>query len=758
MGTGGGAWIIPLNEAVDVPVTMVGGKAAVLGRLAGAGLPVARGVCLTVLAYESFITEGGLADVIRMELGRKSLDSMRWEELWDAALRIRSAFLTAPIPDRLAGAIRESLGRFDGRRPLAVRSSAPGEDSASRSFAGLHESVVGVAGADEVLTAVRVVWASLWSDAALLYRKELSLDPSSSRMAVLIQEMVSGEASGVAFARDPRDQTLDREIIEAVPGPCGNLVDGLVDPDRWILRHSSGEVLTWKGGERESTDTAPPLLETHEVSTIHGTLNVVEQLLGWPPDLEWTDGHAALTVLQARPITSGSVRDGEDARTWYLTLRPTFERLRALATRVADVLIPELSREAARLAGDELEAMTDDQLARAIEHRHDVLQHWRGVYHDEFIPFAHGVRYLGAYYNDAVRPDDPYEFLGLLRGERFLAAQRNEEVHSLAKELRAEPGLLAALERCGAGSDGVGPTQWRAWRETVGACPGGPGFVDRLEQIARAHFDTAFGDARLADRPDLLVSLVTRLARASDGVSRTAPVETQALEERLYAGVGPARRKEASDVLAIGRLSWRLRDDDNVLMGRLEGQLLLGLAIGAARLRARGRLEGDGPGEAQAGQVAEALRGHSTDPVMLGPRASAEAPGAGAASAAPRQLIGQPASPGLATGPARIVRTAEDLGRFHAGDVLVCDAIQPTMTQVVPLAAAIVERRGGMLIHGAIIARELGIPCVNGVARVTDLVTDGEALTVDGHLGIVSVGAPEFDLETAGPTRAVATS
>ena len=80
---------------------------------------------------------------------------------------------------------------------------------------------------------------------------------------------------------------------------------------------------------------------------------------------------------------------------------------------------------------------------------------------------------------------------------------------------------------------------------------------------------------------------------------------------------------------------------------------------------------------------------------------------------------------------------------------MVCDAIQPTMTHLLPLASAIVERRGGMLIHGAIIARELGVPCVNGVAQATSLLNDGDLLTVDGHLGIVTVGEPEFGMEGA---------
>jgi hypothetical protein len=110
------------------------------------------------------------------------------------------------------------------------------------SFAGLHESIVGVEGDRAVLDAVRTVWASLWSDAALLYRRELSLDPHRSRMAVLVQAVELAERSGVAFNRDPRSLDADRAVIEAVPGPCALLVDGSVDPDRWILARQIPEL------------------------------------------------------------------------------------------------------------------------------------------------------------------------------------------------------------------------------------------------------------------------------------------------------------------------------------------------------------------------------------------------------------------------------------------------------------------------------------------------------------------------------------
>jgi pyruvate,water dikinase len=105
-----------------------------------------------------------------------------------------------------------------------------------------------------------------------------------------------------------------------------------------------------------------------------------------------------------------------------------------------------------------------------------------------------------------------------------------------------------------------------------------------------------------------------------------------------------------------------------------------------------------------------------------------------------RQIVGQPAGPGIATGKARVILDDDKLFDFKAGEVLVCDAIDPNMTFVVPLAAAIVERRGGMLIHGAIIAREYGIPCVTGIPGATELISSGDQITVDGYLGIVVIG------------------
>jgi pyruvate,water dikinase len=743
--------LIPLHAVEARHEPIVGGKAAKLSQLARAGFTVPRGVCLTTWAYESFVGDSDIVNTIRMELGRKSLDEMRWEEIWDAALRIRAAFMSQPLSDSLQSTIAEVLSAFDSSTPLAVRSSAIGEDSADRSFAGLHESIIGVRRTNAVRDAVRLVWASLWSDAALLYRKELGLDPARSRMAVLIQEMVDDDRSGVAFARDPREPRTEHAIIESVPGPCSLLVDGMVDPDRWEIHRKTRSVIAWRPGQREGSNDDGPLLEPRDLEKILETLLSVEQLFSWAPDIEWTGRSETLTVLQARPITTVAPEE-DDKRSWYLSLRPSDLRLRDLRKRVSEQLIPELEALGQALAAEQLDPLDDEQLAQAIRARADSVAEWKKIYWDEFIPFAHGVRRLGTYYNDAVKPDDPYEFVGLLRDQPLLAAQRNRAIAVLAQQLGSHDSVRAAVERLL--REHAGSMKWVDFRrellqiEDVAAR-----FVEGFERLSERFLDVTYDDERLYDQPEPLLWNIVELSRLPDRrpqSSRASGESASVLQQRLLDAVGPERHEEAQHVLETGRVSWKLRDDDNLLVARLQSQLLRALSVAASRLRDRGQLGDEGkPNASHVEPLVQALRVPNAAPIVLAPHTAATKsnPLPTAQGESARQLIGQPASPGLATGTVRCIRGRDALSKFRRGEILVCDAIEPTMTHLVPLASAIVERRGGMLIHGSIIARELGIPCVNGVRNAADVLKDGDFVTVDGHLGIVTVGAAEFDLE-----------
>jgi len=745
--------VVSLRDAGALGNQSVGGKAEKLSDLIAFGYRVPQGFCITTEAYRRFVDDGALNDVIAMELGRKSPSSMRWEEIWDAALRIRSAFLQTLLPSDVAREIVAGC-RALTKQSLVVRSSAPLEDSAQRSYAGLHESVIGVNGDNALLDAVRVVWASLWSDAALLYRRELELDVDESAMAVVVQELVATDRSGVAFGIDPRAPGGDRQVIEAVPGLCRDLVDGAVDPDRWLVARSSGEILAWHQGKRAGRPENP-LLDSEDLGRLHHTLNSIEKRFGWAPDLEWTGRGADFSILQARPVTTGTGQEGDDQRDWYLSLRPGTAKLRKLCDRVVADLIPKLEAEGRRLAAASVEELTDGELADAIDSRAATFCEWKQIYWDEFIPFAHGVRQLGTYYNDAVKPEDPYEFTKILAHQPMIAAERNAALCDVAAWLKNESALLEVLRVSPLSPSAATDETWVALAAELAGVAGGRELIAELDRVRERYMDVVHDGIQLDTRPDILLhvvmELVERKSTALDPSNRTIRSTRDDYVQRLLEAVGPERCDEARSVIEIARLSWKLRDDDNLLLGRIEKQLLRAATVAADRLVSSERLEPGARVTAESAAVmSAALRDTEDRPVVLAEAVESTRPLAPRASEEkPRQVIGQPAAPGLATGRARKVRTAGDLMEFRAGEVLICDAIQPTMSHIVPLASAIAERRGGMLIHGAIIARELGIPCVNGVSDAILQVDDGEIVTVDGHLGIVTIGTPEFDLEAA---------
>jgi len=338
----------------------------------------------------------------------------------------------------------------------------------------------------------------------------------------------------------------------------------------------------------------------------------------------------------------------------------------------------------------------------------------------------------------------------------MLASRRNQGLLDLAAAARADRDIVEALTDYLQRAQGEEGAKWQALRAQLSGTPTGAEFINRFEALLRDHADVSYKGERLKSRPDVFLHAIHELAQARGESSKRPAVahasgnRREILERRLLDAVGPDRAEEATAVLALGRLSWRLRDDDNLLVGRLESQLLRALSVAAARLKARGRLEDYERLHDKASLIlAEALIDPPGQPLNLEAAADASPSDSPRLLGKPRQLTGQPAAPGIATGTACRIRSADDLLRFREGQVLICDAIQPNMTHVVPLAGAVVERRGGMLIHGAIIARELGIPCVNGVANAVERVDDGESVTVDGYLGIVTVGPPEFLLEHA---------
>ena len=725
--------ILPLEAIEESDRGVAGGKAFALGRLLRERVPAPRGVCVLTRAYREYVRRAGLLERILLELNRKPFSEMRWEELWDAALRIRNMFLNTPIPDNLAAPLRDALRPFSDA-PVAVRSTAPEEDAAGASFAGLHESYVNVRGLDAIIERVRLVWASLWSDAALLYRRELKLDPARSAMAVIVQEFIVGERSGIAFSRSPTGE--EQAVVESVYGLNQALVDGTVEPDRWTLDRQDGRILSHTPAGRESAmradadgvrieplapeERSRPPLDSGEVQAVYRLARRLESLFGPSQDVEWTWGGERLVALQSRPVTTGG--DADEKRAWYLSLRRSYENLEGLRRKIEEEEIPAMIREAETLAQEKLDELDDVALAGEIARRRDILDRWTRVYWDDFIPFAHGARLFGQMYNDAVRPADPFEFVDLLRPEGMASTDRNERLEALAGMLRDRPDL----------AETSGDAGERDRQE----------FERQIESFLADYGNLTGGEGGRPQGRERLVRLLQEMAAHPEREASTQGRTTEEHIEAFLSKFGGAERERAAQLLDLARASYRLRDEDNIYLGAVERQLERAAAAGRERIAQRG---GAGEHEWNAGQVVAALRG---EPIPE-ERDRAEVAGR-ARNVRARQITGQPAGPGVVTAPARVITDAKQLFDFRKGEVLVCDAVDPNMTFVVPLASAVVERRGGMLIHGAIIAREYGLPCVTGVPAVVEQVRTGDRVTVDGFLGIVTIqrGRDEGDCPT----------
>src|ERR687890_2119414 len=202
--------VLDLGELRAGDLLRVGGKAANLGELIAAGLPVPGGFCVTTDAYAEVAV---------------GVDTDAPPE------QVRDALRAAPVPDHVVDAVRAAYRALGGGVPVAVRSSATAEDLPTASFAGQQDTYLNVVGADAVLDAVRRCWASLWTDRAVAYRREAGVDPAGVRLAVVVQRMIDARVAGVLFTADPLTGRRHRSVVDASPGLGEAVVSGLVNPD-----------------------------------------------------------------------------------------------------------------------------------------------------------------------------------------------------------------------------------------------------------------------------------------------------------------------------------------------------------------------------------------------------------------------------------------------------------------------------------------------------------------------------------------------
>ncbi len=308
-------FVLPLS-AIDASLLPgVGGKAANLGEMLRAGLPVPEGFCVTTAAYQLASQQANLEPMLDALAATEAGDSACLERY---AAEIRDALLKVPMPPAIADAIREAY-----REPVAVavRSSATAEDLPFASFAGQQDTYLNIIGIDALLDAVRRCWASLWTPRAVSYRASNHIDARSVYLAVVVQRMVNASVAGVLFTANPLTGRRHQAVIDANPGLGEAVVSGAVNPDHFVVNMDNAEIVERRLGEKRvriralagggteriesEMQTTEPCLSDEQIVELAKLGMRTEAHFRRPQDIEWAiDDAGKLWLTQARPITT----------------------------------------------------------------------------------------------------------------------------------------------------------------------------------------------------------------------------------------------------------------------------------------------------------------------------------------------------------------------------------------------------------------------------------------------------------------------
>ncbi len=347
------ALVIPFERLRMANVDEVGGKNASLGEMIGqlgdAGIRVPGGFATTAAAFREFLVHSDLAGKIASRLAHLDVDDVT--ALAKAGAEIRRWVVESPFQPALAKAIAsayEVLATGAGDVSFAVRSSATAEDLPDASFAGQQETFLNIKGLDNVLHAVKEVYASLYNDRAIAYRVHKGFAQADIALSAGVQRMVRSDtgAAGVMFTMDTESGFDKVVLITSSYGLGESVVQGAVNPDEFyvykpnvtagrpaILRKSVGtktQKMVFAEGHAAGKSTRiveVPAAERlrfsitdAEVEELARYALIIEQHYARPMDIEWgRDGSdGKLYILQARPETVKSQERGNDMRRYRL--------------------------------------------------------------------------------------------------------------------------------------------------------------------------------------------------------------------------------------------------------------------------------------------------------------------------------------------------------------------------------------------------------------------------------------------------------
>jgi pyruvate,water dikinase len=860
-----GKYTLDLQVIDRRQIARVGGKGANLGELSRIeGLRVPAGFCITTDAFQWIMEEATEIHDRLERLSRVQVDDR--EAIRALSTEIRQSLESVVIPDDLATAIIGPLVRLGEQSAYAVRSSATAEDLPSASFAGQQDTCLNVIGRAAILASVIRCWASLFTERAVTYRLRNGIDQRRVQMAVVVQQMVFPDASGIVFTADPVTGNRKVASVEASFGLGEALVSGLVNADVFKARADAIVARTIGskhmavlaeplGGTRQQavapTRQEQPALTDEQVLRLARLGRRIEAHFGSPQDIEWCLVDGEFQFVQSRPITTlfpiPVANDGENHV--YLSvghqqmMTDAMEPLGVSVRQVTGIAVfhaaggrvfVDVSRALASPAGRAgllgMAGKSDPLTGDALE---TIMQR-------DFIPLRPDTASAGppsASTSASVSPDPAIVAALIARSQASIAALKRDiqgrsgselldfimadfqEMKRLLSDPLNHQAIMAVTEATWWLNDKL--EEWlgeKSVADTLSqSVPGNvtsemglelmdvadvirphPEVVAFLQHTDDEHYlnklpkleggrearDAIAGwlakygmrcvgeiditRPRWSERPSTLLPML---------LGNVAHFEPGEAKRRFAQGLEAASRKEA-DVLARlrtlpngedkARETKRMIDRVRAFAGYREypkyGMVCRYAVHKEALLREAERLAEEGvlrekedifylsfeelQDVVRAKRVDDALIARRKDEFRwyqtLTPPRVLTSEGEAVNGSYHRNgvpagaVVGLPVSAGSVEGRARVILDLADAD-LEPGDILVTTYTDPSWTPVFVAIAGLVTEVGGLMTHGAVIAREYGLPAVVGVEHATRLIEDGQRIRVHGTEGYVEI-------------------
>lgn len=702
------------------------------------------------------------------------------------------------LPAAVRDAVRRIAREF-GDQPVAVRSSAAAEDLDGSSFAGLFDTVLGVVGEQSLEQAVARVWRSAGAGEIEEYRARMGV-VEPTRMAVLVQAMVTPDAAGVCFGADPLTGDRNTRVVAAVRGLGDSLVGGEGQAEEW-------EVVSGQASCRRGSGA----LTAAQATQVARLLDRIQDRFGPDREMEWALAGGEVHILQSRPMTAIPQRPE-----WTVSLNGLWLRSIRLGEWLPEPVTP----------------LFDTWMLTSMEDT------FRRCQHDDagfLAPAPLHVLVNGWYYHSPIGGGGQRLLVqGLVRRPRFALAvlmasvrpHLSDRMMYAALSERWRTGVLpdyrTLVDRLAAGLADLAPADLVRAVDDIAVLAGKcfwamtilGGAAWRAES-ALTRFVAAELPPAVSDPVPILLAGLTPASlpphtvhsldwvRPTLGEHATGPRDEVTIAPPDEAGTGryhrAAERREAAEARCRKALAGRPRlqarferllqitQRHAIRRQELSGSLTYGwpvLRAALARLGAGLAASGALPDTGDIyfltrAELVDAVAGHPA--ADLGARAASRRTGwnqqrrlnppmsVGSASYLLRTLLprrrpitgaaqpgatrpgppgpepdetsgmlsGVPASPGRASGPVRVLRDPTATDAVRLGEILVVTAAVPALTALFDRIAGLCVDGGSAAAHASLVAREYGLPTVVGLRDASTRLRDGQVVTIDGTAGRV---------------------